>query len=96
MPGGAFGRGVAVLGGGAAAAQAIAVAASPILTRLYSPADFGVLAVYTSLVSLLGAVAALSYHQAIPLPEIEFDRSPLYAALREAAIDYARVKTNTP
>lgn len=42
--------------------------AAPLLTRLYTPEDFGVLAVYASLLSLITVVASLRYELAIPLP----------------------------
>ena len=73
IPVGNFGRGVAVLAGGTAFGQALTILASPVLTRLYGPADFGALAVYTSMLGIAGALAALSYHQAIPLPEGDDD-----------------------
>lgn len=64
-----FVRNVAVLAGGAALGQGLAVLASPLLTRLYTPVSFGVLAAYTSIFSILVVVASLRYEQAIPLPE---------------------------
>src|SRR5512142_456745 len=64
-----FGRNVALLAGGTAFGQVITVAAAPLLTRLYSPGDFGVLAVFGSIVSVLAVVASLNYHLAIPLPD---------------------------
>ena len=66
---GYYGKNIAKLAGGTAIGQAIAMLASPALTRLYSPNDFGVLAVYASIVGIAGSLASLSYHQAIPLPE---------------------------
>ncbi|MFP3982445.1 MAG: oligosaccharide flippase family protein [Desulfurivibrionaceae bacterium] len=69
LPSNRFARSVSVLAGGTAAGQAIVVAASPILTRLYSPEDFGVLAVFASLLGILGVIASLRYQLAIPLPE---------------------------
>lgn len=66
---GGFRRSIAVLAGGSAFGQIAAVVSSPILTRMFGPADFGALAVYTAVISLVGSLAALSYHQAIPLPE---------------------------
>jgi len=48
---------VAVLGGGTILAQVIVVAASPILTRLYTPSDFGLLALFLGVVgSVMPAV----------------------------------------
>jgi O-antigen/teichoic acid export membrane protein len=69
LPKGAFARGVSVLVGGTAAAQILLILAAPLLTRLYTPEDFGLLAVYSSLLALIGVIASLRYEQAIPLPE---------------------------
>lgn len=69
LPKSRFARSVSLLAGGAVAGQVIIVAASPILTRLYSPEDFGVLAVFASLLSILGIVASMRYQLAIPLPK---------------------------
>lgn len=49
--------------------QAIIIASSPLIARLYPPADFGVLAVYTSMLSILLVLASLRYEMAIPLPD---------------------------
>lgn len=68
IPRGRFGRSVAVLAGGTALGQIIVVLASPILTRLYGPDDFGVMAVYVSLLGIFSVVASLRYQLAIPLP----------------------------
>ena len=69
LPKNIFARGVSVLVGGTAGAHLLTVLAAPILTRLYSPEDFGLLAVYASLLGLIGVVASLRYELAIPLPE---------------------------
>jgi len=66
-----FVKKVLVLAGGTTFAQGILVLFSPILTRLYSPEDFGVLAVYVSIVAILAVIASLRYEIAIPLPEKE-------------------------
>lgn len=50
-------------------AQGLAVIAMPILTRLYSPADFNLLAIYTSLIGLMAVAASLRFNVAIALPE---------------------------
>jgi len=73
LPRGQFARRVAVLAGGTALGQAVSVLASPVLTRLYAPADFGVLAVYASILGIVSVVASLRYETAIPLPEAEAD-----------------------
>ena len=69
LPKNAFARGVSVLVGGTASAQVLLVLAAPLLTRLYSPEDFGLLAVYASLLAMIGVVSSLRYELAIPLPE---------------------------
>lgn len=58
-----------MLVGGTTSAQAMLVLASPLLTRLYTPEDFGLLAVYAGLLALFSVVASLRYELAIPLPE---------------------------
>jgi O-antigen/teichoic acid export membrane protein len=73
VPRGRFGRGVAVLVGGTTASQAILALTAPVLTRLYTPTDFGVLGVYTAIVALLGVVVGLRYMVAIPLPKEDSD-----------------------
>lgn len=70
---GGFGRNVLVLVSGTAVAQAIPIAVSPILTRMYSPSDFGVLAIFVAVTTVLGAVATGRYELAIMLPEDEAD-----------------------
>jgi O-antigen/teichoic acid export membrane protein len=69
VPTGEFRRGVVTLVAGTGIAQIIVIASSPVLTRLYSPADFGVFAVGTSIVSVLIAVTCLRYEFAVTLPD---------------------------
>jgi len=54
---------------GTTIAQAIPLAISPILTRIYTPDDFGVLGLFLAISSITGAVATGRYEQAILLPE---------------------------
>jgi len=79
LPRGRFARSVTVLAGGTALGQAIVVLTSPILTRLYTPEDFGVLAVYTSILGVVSVIASLRYELAIPLPEKDKDAANLLA-----------------
>jgi len=64
-----FGRHVLVLTGGTIIARALAVLVSPILTRIYQPADFGVLSVFFSMVTATVTASSLNYEAAIPLPK---------------------------
>ncbi|WP_268894450.1 oligosaccharide flippase family protein [Variovorax boronicumulans] len=72
-----FVRSAGILVGGTAGSQLMLVIAAPLLTRLYSPESFGVLAVYASLLSLFAVVASLRYELAIPISENEDEASSL-------------------
>lgn len=61
-------KGMATLALGSGIARIIGIAAIPVLTRLYGPEDFGVLAVFTALLSILAPLLTLRYVLAIPLP----------------------------
>jgi len=71
LPAGRFLRGVVLLVGGSAGAQLVALLAAPLLTRLYSPADFGTSGVFVAVLALLQAVASGRYELAISLPKDE-------------------------
>ncbi|MCE8024801.1 lipopolysaccharide biosynthesis protein [Billgrantia aerodenitrificans] len=79
LPTHAFARGVSVLVGGTAGAQLLTLLAAPLLTRLYAPEDFGLLAVYGGLLALFTVVASGRYQLAIPLPETEREASAVLA-----------------
>lgn len=64
-----FARNVSVLAGGNAFAHGLMLFALPILTRLYSPDDFAVLAIYASFMAIISSVACLRLEIAIPMPE---------------------------
>jgi O-antigen/teichoic acid export membrane protein len=66
-----FGRALSILVGGTAAAQALTMAAMPLLSRIYEPADFGVLAVFIGIVTTVAVGACLRFDIAIALPESE-------------------------
>ncbi len=75
--GGGFARGVAILAGGSAVGQGIVIVSSPLIARLYEPSDFGVLAVYSSVISILLVIASWRYELAIPLPDSDETASAL-------------------
>ena len=47
--------------------QAISLLTTPILTRVFSPEDYGRIAVYTSIIAVMEACASLSYASGIAL-----------------------------
>lgn len=63
---------------GAVIAQSIGILIMPILTRLYTPEGFGILALYVSIVTILGTVACGRYELAIMLPKADQDASSLF------------------
>lgn len=69
LPKSQFAHSVGVLISGTAGAQLLIVLATPLLTRLYSPEKFGLLAVYASILSFLTVISSLRYELAIPLPK---------------------------
>lgn len=62
-----FARDVFKLSLGTLTGRLVAVAALPIVTRVYSPADFALLAVYLGVVSTLAVAACLRLEIAIPM-----------------------------
>jgi O-antigen/teichoic acid export membrane protein len=68
-----FSRNVMTLMAGNIIAQAIPIAISPILTRIYSPDDFGVFALYVSFSVILSSIATARYELAVMLPKNDND-----------------------
>lgn len=66
-----FSKNIFTLMTGNTIAQIIQIAIIPVLTRLYTPADFGVFAVYLSIASIISTVAAMRYELAVMLPKDE-------------------------
>lgn len=64
-----FLKNVLLISGGTAISQIILVLSSPILSRLYSPDDFGVLAVYSSILGMIGVVGTLRYEYSVPIEQ---------------------------
>lgn len=73
IPKSRYARNVITLMTGTGLAQAIPVAISPILTRLYSPADFGTFALYMAIVSIASVLVTGRYELAILLPKNDRD-----------------------
>ena len=60
-----FLRRTGILSGGTALGQAFIVAASPILSRVYTPRDFGRLALFTSFLNVVSVAVCLRYEVSI-------------------------------
>lgn len=65
---------------GTALGQVAAFVAAPILSRLYSPDDFGVVGVFLSIATVLGVIAALRLELAIVVPKLDKDAESIVVA----------------
>ncbi|MBY7144600.1 oligosaccharide flippase family protein [Virgibacillus sp. NKC19-3] len=86
-----FVRNVFIMATGTAGAQAVTMALSPIITRLYGPEAFGIMGTFTALTQIIIPVAALTYPIAIVLPKSDKNakgliKLSLYITLAIAAI----------
>ncbi len=70
---GGFVRNVLVLISGSTFAMVIPVLASPVLTRLYSPTDFGIFALFVSIVTACSMLVTGGYDSALVLPKKDRD-----------------------
>lgn len=67
LPKSRFVRRLAMLSSGTLAGQAMLIASAPLLTRIYTPADLGVLAVFSAITAVTGVIMTLRYEFAIPV-----------------------------
>lgn len=105
-----FATSVVVVAGGTIASQIVLVATSPVLTRMYGPADFGLVSVFLSIVATLVTVSSARYEMAVCLPKssetaaglvvlsltIVLVTSALSALAAPIAGGYLEVVTRTP
>lgn len=68
---GAVFRGVVKLSAGSVTSKLIGIATVPILARIYGPADYGVMSVFTAMVTIIMPVLTLRYAVAVPLPRTD-------------------------
>lgn len=68
-----FTRNVLVLMSGATLAQAVPLAASPVLTRLYTPEDFGILGLFVAVTTVVGSMATGRYEMAVMIADTDKD-----------------------
>lgn len=74
-----FSHYVMILTSGTVLAQLIPVLISPILTRLYSPSEFALLAFYLAVANFFTVIATLRFEQAILLPKDDEDALSIVA-----------------
>lgn len=79
LSGRSFASQAAVLTGGTMVAQLITALSTPILTRIYTPHQFGALAVFAAVVAIIGVVASFRYEMAIPLPKTHTEAANVVA-----------------
>lgn len=79
LPAGSFVRSVVTLMTGTTFAQVLTIVVAPILTRLYGPEDYGVLALYSSILGIFTVIACWRYELAIVLPEEDKDAANVMA-----------------
>ncbi|MGE7689352.1 lipopolysaccharide biosynthesis protein [Lysinibacillus sp. NPDC097214] len=72
-----FVRNIIILASGTAAAQAISILLSPIITRLYGPEAYGLMGTFMAIVAILTPIAALTYPIAIVLPKTDAEAKGL-------------------
>jgi O-antigen/teichoic acid export membrane protein len=66
-------KGILILGSGTAISQLLGIIFIPIITRMYPPAIYGTLAVFSSLISILLVVSTMRYDLTIPIAEKDDD-----------------------
>lgn len=74
-----FFRNFITLMGGTGTAALISIVVAPLLTRLYSPEDFGIFAVFISIASIITSIGCLRYEIAIMLPRYHYKAVQLVA-----------------
>ena len=74
-----FSKNILTLVSGTAISQAIVLALSPVISRLYTPYEFGIFGTYMSIVSAIAIFSAGRYELAIVLPEKDEDAINLFA-----------------
>lgn len=74
---GSSARDVATLTMGTVIAQGITIAVTPVLTRLYTPSDFGLLAVFLAVVSVGATFVTLRYETSILVPNANTESANL-------------------
>lgn len=75
-----FLKNISIVMAGTGVAQGIGFATAPIISRLFSPADFGALGSFNAVLSVVAAFVTLQYSQALMLPDRDEDAANVFAA----------------
>lgn len=81
LQGSSFARQALTIAGGVATGQAIVIALSPALSRLYTPTEMGLLGFYTSFAGMLAVSATGGYEHIIMLPRAHRQAAAMLAFL---------------
>lgn len=73
-----FIKNLTIVMSGTVLAQALGFALSPVISRLYSPSDFGIFGSFNSFVGIIAAAVTLEYSQALILPKKNEDAFYLF------------------
>jgi O-antigen/teichoic acid export membrane protein len=76
---GSFGRNILKMMTGNVFAQAVTFLCAPIITRIYTPEDFGYMTIFMAVISILSILACFRYEQAIVLPRRDIEAINVFA-----------------
>lgn len=79
-------KGFLAIAGASGAAQLVGLAGMPVISRLFSPEEFGPFAVVNAAVLPAGALASLRLELAVPLPDDRHARALVSLGLRASAV----------
>jgi len=68
---------IMILMSGTLIAQIVMLLSIPILTRLYTPSEFGLYSTFLAIITIVGSVSSMKYDQAIMLPKSDKDAQAL-------------------
>ncbi|MCI4444844.1 MAG: oligosaccharide flippase family protein [Candidatus Aminicenantes bacterium] len=74
-----FLKNIMIVMGGTAAAQIISYSLSPIISRLFTPLDFGIFGSFSAVAGIIGSLITLDYSQALMLPKEKSEAINLFS-----------------
>lgn len=76
-----FVRRLSIMFGGMAIGQGLLIASTPLLTRMYTPEDFGIFAIFSALAAIMTTFFGLRYEIAIPLERTDRAAAALFGGI---------------